>query len=516
MTRKQLYDAETIRACGELLRFAVEARPAPENVLLTRMPRVDRGELASMVRSAFAELSSRQREIVMRCEIKGERYAAVAKAMHLSERQVFRERRAALNRIAQRLLTLRSEETSPALAVAADALEARIALGEVLENGGHWQAAAEVFERLAGELTLPQQRYPIEARVALLYRDADQFAQAYHHAGLATTLAARVTDDGGLARVEADVALAGVAAASGDWNLADALAQQSIDALRPLIDAGRAGRAPAALAQALLLKAELLADNGGVDQAVRLASEACGIVERNHTDATTEISARTMYATTSSLLAKDSARAEELLRECYRAALAAGLIRGSLIIAISLLTHYRLNGRPADATRLLAPLIGAARIAGSGWVEAGVLTGLVSASFDAGALAAAAAYTEELSKFATGNPLTQAAQEMSRAQLDLVHQEFKPALEHARAGEAVYGSVGLARYVGISLRMQAEALFGMGESEPAKHTIAQAVDVLRETDHPRPLASAYRTMARITGRPQYATAARKLLRECGQ
>jgi hypothetical protein len=53
----------------------------------------------------------------------------------------------------------------------------------------------------------------------------------------------------------------------------------------------------------------------------------------------------------------------------------------------------------------------------------------------------------------------------------------------------------------------------MEESELAQRAIMQAVDVLKETSHPRPLANAYRLMARITGRSQYAGVARKLLRE---
>ncbi len=511
--RQPRLDAETIRACGELLRFAIEPRPLPANALTARIsPSIDRRDVAKAVRAAFDELSPRQREIVVRCEIRREPYAVVAKSLHLSERHLYRERRAALSCIAGRLLTNEPANTQPAIAVAPDALDAHVALSEALENAGDWQTAAQILERLSGDISA-EQRGAVEVRLARLYRDADQFTQAYHHANLANTLAAEVTTDGDLARVEANIALAGVAMAAGDWRLSDALAQQSIDRLRPWLDGSFGARVPSALAQALLLKAELLADNGGVDRALRLASEACGVVERHATDPSTEISAHAMAAVMSSLLAKDAQRSEELLRDCYRAALAAGLIRGSLIVATHLATHYRLAGRPADAARLLAPLVDSARIAGTGWVHAGVLADLVNASFEAGALGAAAAYTVELSKYSSGNPLTQALQEMSRARLDLARQAFKPALEGAAAAEAVYANIGLGRYVGLSLLIQAEALCGLGESQLAQRAIASAVDVLKETSHPRPLANAYRLMARITGRSQYAGVARKLLRE---
>lgn len=517
MPRKRIpqprFDAETIRACGELLRFAIEARPLPANALAARISlSIDRRDVARAVRSAFDELSPRQRKIVVRCEIRGEPYGAVAKSLHLSERHLYRERRAALSRIACRLLTDEPANTEPAVTIAPDAFDAHVALSEALENAGDWRAAAQTLELLGGDIAA-EQRGAVEVRLARLYRDADQFTQAYHHANLANTLAAEVTTDGDLARVEANIALAGVAMAGGNWKLADALAQQSIDRLRPWIDGSFGARVPSALAQGLLLKAELLADNGGVDQALKLASEACSVVDRNATDPSTEISSHAMVAMMSSLLAKDAQRSEELLRDCYRAALAAGLIRGSLIIATHLSTHYRLAGRPGDAARLLAPLVDSARIAGTGWVHAGVLSELANANFEAGALAAAAAYVAELSKYSSGNPLTQASQEMSRARLYLARQAFEPALEGAAAGEAVYANIGLGRYVGLSLLIQAEALCGMEESELAQRAIMQAVDVLKQTSHPRPLANAYRLMARITGRSQYAGVARKLLRE---
>lgn len=519
MPRKRIsgprFDAETIRACGELLRCLDESRSVRGNALAGRIsPGLDHRDIARIVHSAFGELSLRQREIAVRCEIRGEPYAAVAKSLHVSERHLYRERRTALSSIVHRLLTAEQTKTEPAVTVVPGAFDAHMALSEALENAGNWRAATEVLERLSRDL-VAEQRGAVEIRLARLYRDADQFAQAYHHANLANTLAAEATIDGDLSRVEADIALSGVAMASGNWELSDALAQHSIDRLRPRIDGSFGARVPSALAQALLLKAELLADNGGVDQALKLASEACSIVDRNATDPSTEISSHAMLAVMSSLLARDTYRAEELLQHCYRAALAAGLIRGSLIIAAHLSTHYRLAGRPADAARLLAPLVDSARIAGTGWVHAGVLVGLVNANFEAGALPAAAAYNAELSKYSTGNPLTQASQEMSRARLHLAHQEFEPALEGAKAGEAVYASIGLGRYVGLSLRVQAEALCGMGEPELAERTIAHAVDVLKDTSHPRPLACAYRAMARITGRRQYELAAQKLLRENG-
>jgi tetratricopeptide (TPR) repeat protein len=509
-------DGETIRACAELLRCVDESRPLRPSALTAQLaPSIGIREVAVVVNGALDELSLRQREILVRCEVKGERHGAVAKALFLSERHVFRERRVALNHIAHRVLTeLRAKPIAP-LTVAPDAFDVRLSLGMALENGGNWQAAAEVLERLAGEVASPEKRGAVEVRLTHVYRDADQFARAHHHAGLAQTLAARVTEGGELQRVEADLAAAGVAVAAGNWQFADDVAQQTIALLRPRADGSLGTRLHDALAQALLLKAEMLVDCGGVDVALELASEARAVAGRNPRDASTEIGARAMVALTNILLARDVARSEALLWDCYRDAIAGGFIRGSLIIASQLALHYRLAGRANDAVALLTPLVGTARVAGSGPVKGFVLEQLASASLASGALDAAAAYTAELSDYPERNPLSCAAQDLSRARIQLARRESAQALDAARAAETIYASVGLGRYVGLSLDVQARALSGLGQADSAQKTIAHAIDLLKETSHPRPLASAYYAMARITGERRYAVAARRLLRSAG-
>jgi tetratricopeptide (TPR) repeat protein len=509
------YDAQTIRACAELLRCVDESRPLRRNAITTRTaPSTDIREIAKVVNLALRDLTPRQRDIVVRCDVRGERYGAVAKALYVSERHVYRERRVALNHIAHRLLTELPANAAERVTVVPDAFDARFALGAALDNAGNWQAAADVLERLAADVAL-EQRGAVEVRLAQLYRDADRFAQAYHHASVARTLAARVTGDGELQRIEADLAVSGVAIASGDWQLADGLAQQAIALLRPSANGTLGTRSHDALARALLLKAELLVDCGGVGVAFELASEALAVAGRNGADRSVEIGARAMLALTSILLTRDIARSEAALWDCYRDALAGGFIRGSLIIASQLGLHYRLAGRPADAVGLLAPLVGTARVAGTGPVKSFVLEQLASASLGAGSLDAAAAYTAELSEGPEQNPLTRASVDLSWARIRLARRESAQALEAARAAETVYANIGLGRYVGLSLDVQARALSGLGDVESAQRTISRAVDVLTGTSHPRPLASAYYAMARITGERRYAITARRLLRAAG-
>ena len=413
MAKKRLpqprFDAETIRACGELLGLVDEARSLRANAIVAQIsPAGEHRDVAKTVRCVLDQLSTRRHEIVVRCDMRGEPYASVAASLHISERHLFRERRAALSQIAQALLGAEQASDASRIAVAPDALDVRLQFSGALENGGNWQAAAENLERLAADLEKPEQRGAIEIRLARLYRNADQLAPAYRHAGVARTLAARATEDGDLQQIEADVALAAVAMCSADFKLADQLAQQSIVRLRRRGDRSVGTRVPNALAQALLLRTEMLVDNDDVAAAFNLASEASSIAGRNAADSVLEISARELTALTSLFLRRDVQRSEEVLWDCCRAALAQGLIRESLTIAAHLSVYYRLSGRAVDALRVLTPLLGTARIAGIGWVHSAVLCELIHASLDAGRVNAAGGFAAELSTCTADNVFTRA------------------------------------------------------------------------------------------------------------
>jgi|HubBroStandDraft_1064217.scaffolds.fasta_scaffold52526_2 tetratricopeptide (TPR) repeat protein len=508
------FDAETIRACGELLRYVDESRSLRANAIVAKIsPSVDHRDIATAVRSVLDELSLRQREIIVRCDVRGESYASVAEALHVSERHLFRERRAGLSCIAYALLNQGATDQPSRVAVGPDAVEVTLAFSDALENSGNWQAAAESLERLATELAAPEQRGAIEIRLARLYRSADHLTPAFHHADLARTLAARATVDADLQRVEADIAIAAVTMCSGDWKLAGGLAQQSIAQLRLLTDRSFGSRVPNALAQALLLRAEMLVDNDDVASAYELASEASSIVGRNAADSVLAIGSREMAALTSLFLGKDVRRCAEELRDCCRAALTHGLIRESLTIATHLSVHYRLSGRPAEALRVLEPLLDTTRTVGVGWVKAAILCELIHANLDTGKLTMATTCAAELGRCSPDNVFTRAWMEISQARLYLAGQEFVRALEAAEAAERRYAGIAPGRYVGIALRMQSEALYGIGEFDLARRTISRAIDSLKSVSNPRPLAIAYRVMAAISGSSRYANMAQKLLRE---
>jgi tetratricopeptide (TPR) repeat protein/predicted DCC family thiol-disulfide oxidoreductase YuxK len=499
-------DAATIRACSDVLRGHASQRRWSANALVARIPaQIGADAIARIVDAALLELTERRREIVTRCEMDGESYADVAVALHVSERHLFRERRAALSHIARALLNAEKPRRQP-VTVAPDAVDARVATSAVLEQSGRWQVAADMLERVAPELSTDR-RVPVELRLSRLYRNADRFALAMHHAQAARAL---TTEPWQCA--EADVGVASIATCSGDWRRADALIERSLETLRTAATPDSDGRIQNAFVEALGIQIEL-AGSRGVDAAVAPAEEAArAIAGSTAVDVRVVIGVRSVAAMSDILRARRLAHSEAVLWDCYHRALACGFTRDSLIVAMQLSAYYRLSGRPGDALALLAPLVGAAGVAGTGWVRGAMLNELVYASLATGAIGPAGAYLDAFAGFAMGNALTQASAELARARVLLARREFAAALRFATAAEAAYAGIGQPRLMGTSLRMQAEALNALGERERALRAITAAVDLIKETSHPQRLATAYRVMARISGRQQYAIAARKLLR----
>jgi len=506
-------DAATIRACGDLLRRLGSTNGFHSNVLVAQLPAGQSSKrMGEIVGSVLNDLPPLVREIVTRCDIGGEQYAAVAKALFVSERHLFRLRRDALARIADALLRDELPSTTHAVEVLPDALDARLRMSEALADRGAWREAGELLKDLVTEVPA-ERRGALEVQLSRLYVDADRFDLARHHAEEARGLASRCSEDQQWQRAEADVSLAVVAAGSGDWIAADAILQRSVTELRSWIAQSNGTRVRHALVTGLLVQAEI-ADNRGDDAEIDLATQACSLVKGSDpVDGRVALEARTMVAVTSLIRGKNSQRAEASLWDCYYSAVAAGMLRDSLIIATNLAGHYRGKGQPAEAVRFLRPLLGTARVAGSGWVHCGVLSHFVKASLEMGALERAAAYLEKMSDVAGDNVISQADVALTRARVQFALANFEPARRAATAAETAYAEMDMSRPVSTALRTKAEALAALGRSAEALRAITQAIEIISESGHPLKLAGAYRSMARISQRPQYAVAAERLVRE---
>ena len=71
--------------------------------------------------------------------------------------------------------------------------------------------------------------------------------------------------------------------------------------------------------------------------------------------------------------------------------------------------------------------------------------------------------------------------------------------------------IGKERLLGTALRLQAEALAGLGQTERAIKTIGLAIESLCGRTHPTKLGAAYRVLGRLSGNAKHSPTARRLL-----
>jgi tetratricopeptide (TPR) repeat protein len=353
----------------------------------------------------------------------------------------------------------------------------------------------------------------IETRLVRLYVDAERFAEAERHLGVARTLLARVDAVETWQKAEVDVAAARLAEACGMVDEAADLARRCCSGLRAALDSNSDPRIGNALIDALLLRATIAIGHGEFDAAVGLAASALQACDaRRGVDPQITIAARSIAAMTLLFGVRDVAHAERELRACYRSATEAGLTREALVVATHLAGLYRHTKRPKLAVALLTPLVGSARLVGTRECAAGVFSEVVAANLEIGAQATAATYLADVHAYALGHKHMQPQAELLMARVHLAGRTYSAALGFARNAESGFARIGKERLAGSALRLQAEALAGLGQMHSAIDAAKRSIETLSGRSHPERLAAAYRVLGRLSGDPAHFSKARKLVR----
>lgn len=516
-------DAGALASCRELLRYLNHPRKLRDNVIVRRIllsdgqdgSRLSDSALASLivrvVEFAIDGLSRRQASIVRRCAIGRERYTDVARSLSISERHAFRECTTALRLMLERLsLVLPITPTSAGSPL--DAVWSQIAHAQAMEQNGNWRGAADVLERLESELPDDDRRCYVETRLTRLYVTAERFALATQHLGVARGLVTRLGDRTNWQHAEVDVAGARLMDATGDPQEADRLAMRACAELRSWSHTSAERRIVDALVDGLTLRAEKAFGEGAMATSASLARTACEMIDgAGIVDPLFVVAARDSAAMASWLQPEDWVECERRLLACYSSATEAGFTRQAIGIMAHLAGCWRLAGHPKAAVGLLEPLGAASRNIGIPESSAVFFYELASANLECGAVAAAQSYLTEMRVHTIGSPLRQAYAEFAAAKIHLAQNSYAEALRSAEAVESALTLLRKGRFLGASLRLQAEALAGLGQKERALKTIRLAVETLETSTQTAGLCAAYRVLARLSGNGKYAAMARRLL-----
>jgi tetratricopeptide (TPR) repeat protein len=248
------------------------------------------------------------------------------------------------------------------------------------------------------------------------------------------------------------------------------------------------------------------------DQAAsaRFSSAACEAMgEAGLLDPQVVIAARALAAMVGSTQWGVRRDCQRELLACYSLATQAGLTRLAVVLATPLAALQRRAGHPRAGVELLTSLLPIARTVGFGEPGAVLICELVSCNLESRAPEIASSYLAELRECAIGSPLTKAYVELAAAKVHLALGNYALALRSAE--ESTLKPVGNDALVGIAMRLEAEALAGLGQTERALKTIKLAIEMVAGQGYPARLGAAYRVLSRLSDDAKCAAMARRLL-----
>jgi tetratricopeptide (TPR) repeat protein len=462
-----------------------------------------RAAVLSAVATLDADLNARnvhfarQRAIVTRCDLRGEKHAAVAADLGVSLREFYRERRRAFERLLANLDSTLRESQQPVRALPS---RFELELNRVANFClvGSFGAAFALLERIAREATDPSDGvrawcYGVE--IASDIGDNDRarrlFARALQHArGTSAELDP-------IGEVNLQMASAYVA-----WNAGNDLAGASVhleraataaERLAPTVDLDRVRAA----AGALFHRAELSCLRGDPAAALATLGHARRLIDRLHYKPG-ELLGRLFLemSVVHSLIVGGLPRSVEYglealdIFECGRHAEGVAVASGLVCVA---LTHC---GEFEHALSLGTIGLETARTAGNSKVLADAALVLAQAHALGGdptialALAREAATYGKTALFAVRVPLA-----MAEAHLALDDPEN--ALACAGEAASFASARSIERYTGTAARVAADAYSALGMPLQAREQADLALCALSAHGHPHSLARAYATAQRV-------------------
>lgn len=507
----RVLDFADFRALGQFLRRAPRiARSAFVRRALSNggYPTTDAGiseQLDLVVDELLDELPSRQRIIIERHDFGGESRSSVAADLGISIRHFCRERGEAQRHIT-RALALREQSTAVTELVTHDAdLDSQLRLSEVLDNSGRWREGAAVLDRVANDVVSYEQRANAELQLSRLYVNAQRFALARHHVEIARTLSLRLEPSQRWRAFAADVIAANISVSSGDIFTATEVLPRSIAQLRSRVYQTSDVGIEEAIAEALVLQAEVTALQGDYKKAKRPLADVLSIPR---TGQQLQLSARYLSVVMDLYTSGPSDEGYETLVDCYHKAIANGLLRSALSAAAAISIHYRYCQQPQKAAAFLLPLQETAYLFGSSSTAINFFTELTLANIDIGAFEAALTSLRGLreNKEPGGAGIAQLLASLIHFGLG----DYKTALTNAEGAESAFIQTGFDRFLPAALLSQSQALISLGLQDHALRILPVVIDLTQKMNLPDRLASAYDLMARATGRTKYVTQARRV------
>ncbi|MGB8907470.1 MAG: hypothetical protein WCC84_01845 [Candidatus Cybelea sp.] len=457
--------------------------------------------------NADQEIARRRFAIIVRCDLEGEKAAAVACDLAISPRQLRRERKIARQRIAQAILAERAEIIEAALP---DPGAIAISNAARLYSSGEMHLALAALRSIAAEASAPEIRIDALALSAEIEGRAgsrDEAERALREARL--LMQEPVEDEGGdhFCRARVELAHKCLDRMAGRFDEAALREQRAIHEL----ESSCALRLPAArelLTLALLGRAEYsLTDPSGkrdLERAVQLIAQ-----DRRYSSPLAIDAA--ILQLNEAVRSGAYAVAEVVLARVLGLAYDQGLADRAVYAATYLVQLRYLRGECARAASEARHCVAYAQRLGlpAPLARASIIAAQVE--LFQGDAAAAKRLLALAARHVAGETYFGLLLQIETAHLNLVQREYRSALSIAQTAERLASQMKADGERGHALLLTARSQFALADRKGAAETIVESVDLLERHGGPFLTALAYLDLALITRRPKYAGFARELV-----
>jgi len=480
------------------------ANASPSPILHLRVRAALLGAVASLDEAGAERIdrnrASRQRAIVARCDLRGEKHAAVARALGICLRHFYRERRAALERL---LVVVRQRLAVPLPVSEQPPSRFELDLDHVamLRLTGQFDAAFREVAKVAQAATRAADSVRAWCYAVELAADVDDGVRAQSYLAEAVRAARNVVDDNDVQPTSVDVEMA---SAFASWQTLDfAGAARSIEcavsgvrALEPGMDRVRAR----AVIGILFRGSELACLRGRVREARSRLAEARALLEAmSHRPP--DLTAQLFFelGVVYGLVPGGTRRAIEYATEALEGFRAYGSSLGVAAAAGTLCTAYAANGQFDRAIEFGSLALELARSRGCTADVANAALILSQAQTLSGDARRGLALAQFAGEHGQGGLYeTRALIAVAEAHVRL--GSFGRALDLSKRVASAAAHESWDRYEGVALRIQAEAHFALGDNRSATVCLEDSITHLERHGHPATLARAYRSSAAISGR----------------
>ncbi len=481
-------------------------------MIALRIKAIVLASIASLETDAAAALhGSRQRSILERCDVRREKHSAVAVDLGISLREFYRERRRAMERLAA---LVRAELARPSEAVLRVPAAFELDLDRVvnLTRVGDMPAAFLLLESILRATTSARDYVRACCLGVELAADGGDAAQSREFFAEARRAGASLGDthDELIVSTELELGRAMQSWAAGDLTATRSACDHAARGAARISACGEPEASRIAVTAFLRSATFALAVEENSDSALKRLGEAGRILDRM-AHKPPDLSGELLISLGLSQWYVDGrmARSLEYLREAV-AIMANAQVTGMLPVALCYLCEsFVMAGNLPEGRIAGNSAMHAAKAIGSAQVWVYACLSMAALELACGNAGGALELTSLAGSVDVGG-VSRAATEIAAAEAHLALRRFDSALTLARLVQTREQPGRPQRIAGDALRIQAEALDGLGNRSAAQECIDAAVAILAKCGNQRSKQRAYACSGRVTGRRVHRALANEL------